>query len=333
MSRSTLTLKYLLVAAFLTAATTAHAITLTVNCGQKEGLSSIGAALTVLQGPLLAAGPNTIKVSGSCHENLFITGMDLLTIAGTNGASLTDASAGALDVVNIRGSRVTITGMNIDGQSGQVNDTIDCGLGSQCTLIGNTLNGGADVVGVYNLSTALIVGGVIQNGTSDGIFTNSDVAAYGVKIQGNPVGAVVRTGGRLRLSVADPATFPQLFQSPTPTTVSNNSGDGIDVSSGEFSCTGCVVENNSGDGIHADVSAAVTLGQANLQNGTSVHLAVTLNAGHGVYLGDLSSGIFNGPGGNVTGNAQPNVLCNTATSVSRRALIATGGAANTNCTN
>jgi hypothetical protein len=316
--------------AFMTAATAAHAVTLNVNCGQKSGLSSIGAALTVLQGPLLGAGPNTITVSGACRENLIIARMDRLTIAGANGASLTDASAGAADVIDIRRSRVTITSMTIDGQSGQNNDTIDCEQGSQCTLIENTLNGDADVVGVYTLSSALIIGGVIQNGTSDGIFAQGDTAAYGVKIQGNPIGAVVRTAGRLRIAAADSASFPEL-QSATLSTISNN-GEGVDVSNGgEFSCTGCTIESNSGDGIHADVSTSVSLAPAFLLNGTTISPRVTLNTGHGVYLGDLSSGFFRGPGVTVTGNAQPNIFCNSATSVSRNALVAAGGSANTNC--
>src|SRR5208282_5286853 len=170
--------------------------------------------LKILQSPLFS-GPATIKVSGACRENLLINNVDLLTIAGSKGASITDASGGSADVVDIRHSRVTISGMTIDGLSGVNYDAIDCEQMSQCTLIANTIQGDADVVGVYNLSSALIVGGVIQNGTSDGIFAFGDVVAAGVVIQGNPVGVIVRNGSRTRVRVADPASDPILAVTAT----------------------------------------------------------------------------------------------------------------------
>jgi hypothetical protein len=307
----------------------AQAGTLWVDCGGKVGFTSIGAALKALQ-RFEFGGPATINVSGACRENLLINNMDLLTIAGSKGASITDASGGTADVVDIRHSRVTIIGMTIDGLSGINFDAVDCEQMSQCTLVGNTIQGDADVVGVYNLSSAFIVGGVIQNGTSDGIFAFGDVVAAGVAIQGNPVGVIVRNGGRTRVRVADPASDPIL--TITPTTVANNSA-GILVSQGaEFSCTGCIVENNAGDGIHIDVSAAATIQASTLGNGSTIPPVVTHNSGNGVYVGDLSSATFKGTS-TVTGNGQPNISCNSPTSVTRSAQMAAGGAANTNCTN
>jgi hypothetical protein len=88
------------------------------HCNSNKGLSTISAALKLLQ-KLQSAGPNTINVSGACNENILITDIDRLTITGGNGASLTDATGGAADVGDIRNSRVTITGMTIDGQNGQ----------------------------------------------------------------------------------------------------------------------------------------------------------------------------------------------------------------------
>ena len=256
--------------------------------------------------------------------------MDLLTIAGSKGASITDASGGTSDVVDIRHSRITITEMTIDGLSGVNYDAVDCEQMSQCTLIGNTIQGDAYVVGVYNLSSALIVGGVIQNGTSDGIFAFGDVVAAGVVIQGNPVGVIVRNGSRTRVRVADPASDPIL--AVTATIVANNSAGILVTQGAEFSCTGCIVENNTGDGIHIDVSAAATIQPSNLGNGSTISPVVTRNSGSGVYVGDLSSATFKGSS-TVTGNGQPNISCNSATSVTRSALVAAGGAANTNCTN
>src|SRR5262252_3401266 len=84
---------------------TVNAATLYVSCGGKTGLTSIGAALKALQYSE-GHGPSTINVSGACHENVLIQNIDQLTIAGNNGASITDASHGAADVVDIRNSRV-----------------------------------------------------------------------------------------------------------------------------------------------------------------------------------------------------------------------------------
>jgi hypothetical protein len=306
---------------------TAKAATLYVNCAAKEGLHSIGAALKVLQN---VPGPSTINVSGACHENVLLQNIDRLTIVGSKGASITDASGGAADVVDIRNSNVTIADMTMDGLSGVNNDTVDCEHGSHCTLLGNTIQGGAEPVGVYALSSAVIVGGVLQNGTSDGIFSLGDFVAFGVLIQGNPVGLVARFGSRVRMGIIDPATFPGF--SRTPTTIQNN-GAGVQVLQAQFACTGCVIQGNSGDGINADVSAEVRVQPAFFTDGSSAAPSVTQNTGHGVFLGDLSSGMFAGPPSTVSGNGQPDIVCNSTTSVSRGALSAAGGVAHTNCTN
>src|SRR5277367_3437540 len=103
------TKKYLIVSALLLLmGSAAQASTLWVNCAGKGGLNSIGAALKFLQDVPIAE-PNTINVSGTCRENLLINNMDLLTISGSKGASITDASGGTADVVDIRHSRVTIS--------------------------------------------------------------------------------------------------------------------------------------------------------------------------------------------------------------------------------
>jgi hypothetical protein len=303
--------------------------TLYVRCGVNSGLNSITAALRALKYSE-NGGPSTINVSGACHENVVIQNMDRLVISGSNGASITDASGGAADVVDIRNSHVTITGLTIDGQSGVNNDTVDCEQGSQCALMGNTIQGGAEPVGVYALSSVLIVGGVLQNGTFSGIFALGDVAAHGVLIQGNPVGLVVRFGGRARIGFVDPVYSPGFARAPT---IIENNGAGVQVDQAHFACGGCVIQRNSGDGIHADVSSQVRINPAFFIDGSSVAPSLTRNTGHGVFLGDLSSGMFAGPPSTVSGNGQPDIVCNAPTSVSRGALTAAGGAAHTNCTN
>ena len=307
----------------------AHSGTLYVHCGGSTGLTTIGAALKALKDSE-EGGPSTINVSGACHENVVIQNTDRLTIAGSNGASITDASGGAADVIDVRNSRVTITGLTIDGQTGLGNDAVDCEHGSQCTLLGNTIQGDLFAVGVYALSSALIVGGVVKNATAAGIFAFGDVVTAGVSIQGNPVGVVVRAGGRAKLGVVDSATFPGFAKAPT--TVENN-GAGVKVNQAQVLCAGCVIQGNSGDGINADVSTELGVAPGFFVDGSSVAPSVTRNTGHGVYLDDLSSGVFTGPLSTVSGNGQSDIVCNSPTSVSRGALTAAGGATHTNCTN
>jgi hypothetical protein len=326
MSRLKVVLSLCLPLVLLMSASTVRAASLYVNCGAKGGLTSIAAAVKVAQ----FAGPSTINVSGACHENVLIQNIDRLTIAGSNGASITDASGGTADVVDIQNSRVTITRMTIDGLDGVNNDAVDCEQGSHCTLIGNTIQGAAEPLGVYATASAVIVGGVLQNGTSDGIFIFGDVVTVGVLIQGNPTGVVVRFGGRVRMGVVDPLSFPGFAR--TPTTIENN-GAGVQVLQAQFACAGCVIQRNAGDGINADVSSAVDVQPAFPLNGSPVAPSVTGNTGNGVVLGDLSSGRFAGPPSTVSGNGQLDILCNSPTSVSRGALTAAGGAAHTNCTN
>lgn len=298
----------------------ARAATLSVNCGGAYGLTSINAALQVLKNSEEPLGPNTINVSGACSENVLIRNMDQLAIKGLNGGSVSDASAGTLDVIDVRNSRVTITGLTIDGENGGSFDGVDCEQGSHCTLIGNTIQGGLHAVSVWALSSALIVGGTLQNNTANGILARGDVYAVGVKIQGNPVGALVLRGGRLQAGVADPSFFP--VSTASPTTIANN-GAGVQVTEGaEFTCSGCLIESNAGDGIHVDVSAAASIASG----------AVTGNAGFGVYVGDLSSASFHGSSA-VSGNGRLDIQCASPTSVTRGALSAAGSPAHTNCTN
>jgi hypothetical protein len=303
--------------------------TLYVQCGASSGLNSIGAALKALKHSE-DGGPSTINVSGACHENVLIQNIDRLTIAGSHGASITDASGDTADVVDIRNSNVTITGMTIDGLNGANQDAVDCEQGSHCTLLGNTILGEAEPVGVYTLSSALIVGGVLQNGTAAGIFAFGDVTAAGVMIRGNPVGVVVNFGGRARMVGLDPASFPGFARAQT--TIENN-GAGVQVVQAQFACGGFIIQGNAGDGINGDLSAEVRLSPFYAHDGSSVAPSVSGNTGYGVYLGDLTSGSFAGPPSTVSGNGRSDIDCNSATTVTRGALVAAGGAAHTNCKN
>src|SRR5260370_646610 len=126
----------------------AQAATLWVHCGATKGLSSITAALKVLHSSEESPGPSTINVSGACNENIVIQSMDRLTLNAVNGASITDASGGNLDVIQILDSRsVSVNNFTINGSAGGASG-INCLDGSLCRLNANTIQGAADGFGV-----------------------------------------------------------------------------------------------------------------------------------------------------------------------------------------
>ena len=92
----------------------AQAATLNVNCNGsgEEQLTTIGKALNLLK----PEGPNTINVSGSCHERVLIQSFQNLTLNAISGASITDVSGGSRSVVAIQDSTdVTLQGLTING--------------------------------------------------------------------------------------------------------------------------------------------------------------------------------------------------------------------------
>lgn len=313
--------------ALIAGAATTDAATLRIKCGGHDGLTTIGAALRALQGSE-NHGPSTINVSGNCNENVVIKDIDRLTIVGNDGASITDASSGTRDVIAVDNSRVAIKGFTIMGNANT--DAIDCYDGSHCTLIGNTITGAYDGVGIYKTAAGAIVGGVLQNNAGNGLLVTGEAYADGVTVQGNPVGVNVLNGGRVSFNAADPVFDPLLADTPS---VATGNGVGVNVGHGaQFTCDGCLVHDNAGDGIHADVSAAITIAPSFHYDGVVFQARVTNNSGHGVYVGDLASAVFNGLP-TVSGNGQPDIACSSITAVTRRAIVVAGGAAHTNCSN
>lgn len=300
-----------------------QAATLSVNCGGKYGLTSINAAIKALQSFEESHGPNTINVSGACHENILIKNMDRLTLNAVNGASITDASNGNSDVIDVDNSLgFTLTGFTITGGGTGGGDGVTCEYGSHCLLNQNTIQGAANAVGIYPLTTAKIDGGTLQN-SGNGLLVRGDVIAAGVTIQGNANGVVVQDGGRLLFRVSgsdDGVAF--AMQSVSR----NNQQQGIlAIRSATVVCRGCNVSGNGADGVHLDLAATATFG--GFAAGT-----VTGNTGSGVSVGDLANATFIGTT-SVTGNGQPEIACNAPTAVTRGAIAAAGGAANTNCAN
>ena len=284
------------------------AANLTVNCGGdgEEGVfRSISAALAHLS-PI---GPNTVTVYGACHENVVIQGIDRLTLIAKSGASISDASAGNANVIDISDSqRITVQGFTINGGA----DGVDCHNHSFCHFQGNTIQGSAgDGVSVRD-SQADFNGDVIQDHGFGGLDVNflANVSVTNVTIQRNANSGV---------DVLNNSFF-SVF---SPNKIQNNFGVGVDVEQGGSAVLfGGTISGNSGDGVA-------------LANGSKVRFAPSLvisgNSGHGVSVGNLSAGVF--AAGIVVSDNQtsPDVLCYGKSPATVGALANLGGGT-TNCT-
>ena len=297
-----------LAVALLLAATGRNAATVYVNCGAKAGLTSIGAAIKAVQ----FAGSSTINVSGACHENLVIQGLDRLTLNAYHGASVSDASGGKQDVISILDSRdVAINGFAINAGSDGVSGAngISCNDWSMCRLSMNVIQGAGSGGGfaVYQAAQATLDGDTFQN-NGTGLIANS--------------GTKVRAGGQARPFI------------------SRGNGTGISTSRQGLVYVTAIVENNSGRGVLVQFNSTLELfGGSISQNGSvgaevregsvarfTGGTAITNNGGPGVLIHDLSMVTFDAT---VTGNGGgTDVVCNPQYSATR-GVAGTGGT--TNC--
>lgn len=285
---------------------TVRAATLDVNCGGKGPLASIGAALRAVQ----YAGPSTINVSGACHENVVIQSLDRLTLNAVNGASVSDASGGAQDVISVADSRdVAITGFTINaGSNGSGSNGVSCLDWSSCRLTGNVIQGAASGAGLIVAQAALA--------TLDGD-----------TLQNNNFGLLILSGAKVRLGGA-----------ARTITLQNNSR-GIDMRRGAFAYLQANIANNADAGVAVQLQSTIELTSSSITGSGSVGAfasqssfarftfsTITGNAGSGVVLSDLSMGNFGGT--TVSGNGATDVVCNPQFSATRGTTTIGG---TTNC--
>jgi hypothetical protein len=286
----------------------AQASTLWVNCGGKGGLNSIGVALKLFQSPL-AVGPNSINVSGACHENVVIQGIDRLTLTAVKGASISDTSGGNLVTVTIDDSRdVTINGFTINGGAGGA-DALDCQDGSLCRLSGNSIQGAVNGYGVgVFFSQMFLDGGTLQNNnTGLGAINGASAKATNVIIQNNSANGIEIRGQSLVNAT---------------TTITANAAGGVFVhESGTLNCQGCQITGNGGIGLILRRDSSARLFGA---------YAVTGNTGGGILLTEESSAYFPSVG-TVTGNTGGlDVFCGSSFTTAKFATTNIGGGT-TNC--
>ena len=148
---------------------------------------------------------HTIRVSGVCNENVSIVDFQHLILITDDGASITDASGGALPVVDVEyTTSFEMSGFTIDGGS----PGVICANNSSCVFANNTIQNAGDD-GVYiSQSKALFDGDVIQNTAGNGIriISASAVTANGVSLLNNAAnGAMVNYNSTLNANVCTSA--------------------------------------------------------------------------------------------------------------------------------
>jgi hypothetical protein len=257
-----------------------HAETLHVHCGAGHGIKSITQAITILQqsGSL---GPKTIVVSGDCKENVLVQSMDNLTISGQGTGSITDASGGAADLMDIQDSRrIVIDGLTFNGGA---NGVVCTGM-STCRFSGDTIRDSAGI-GVFvsnaqarldqcSISNNAFRGLNVVNGAVAGVVTST--------LQGNGDGIVVIGHGTVAL---------------VDSAVNGSLNRGILAIEGSaIRLQNSSVTGSAGDGVSLQQSS-----QARLESFAGAN-SITGNGGAGVTLSDLSFAFFD-VGSNVNGNA------------------------------
>ena len=228
--------------------------------------------------------PATINVSGACHENVVIQSMDRLTLTAVNGASVSDASGGALDVIYIGDSRdVAINGFRVNATASAVGTNgVSCNDFSTCRISRNIIQGAAGGgFAVYSKSQATLDGDTLQNNSG--------------------VGLVVHSGSTVRSALTG-APF-----------ISHSNGQGINVGRQALAFVTATIENNSDQGVVVQEQSTFDLAGGSISGNGSVgaHVregsvarfsstTITRNTGAGVLVHDLSMVTFSGD--TVTGN-------------------------------
>lgn len=305
-----------LLAIFLLAASGASAADLTVICpgGGAGAYPSITSALNAITNN---AGPNSITVSGTCTENIFIRNQNDLIIKAAPGSTpvITNAANPAQITVNLFGSRlVAFYGLSIQGGNpglfvnqgsdlAMFNSVIEKNVGAGAVvLIKSALNlsaciirnNGSDGLGVGD-SSIILVGSPIQivnnNGNGAEAFSNGYIkfqSTGGHLIEGNAgFGITADTDGHVFL------------QSDLPTVIRNNGFAGLAFGRGS---TGRVdgpttIENNGPVGVYVESSTVTFIG-----NSAGSRITGHPSAGFVVSRGGELT--FDGPH-QITGNGNP----------------------------
>jgi Right handed beta helix region len=257
-----------------------------ITCGNQRDNQSISGVLAHLD----PTRPHTLRVSGTCKENVVIQSFDRLTLIANPGAAISDASTGNTAVVDIEDSqRITLQGFTINGGA----TGVVCGDHSLCHFKGNTIQGvvnDGNGVSVIGSSHATLEGDVIQNNAGEGLGIengSSEASVSGAKIQYNGVGIFVGLNSTLRADgtqIVYNGAGVSLFNSSVArfgrSTITNNLGPGVYVQDLSFALflprgnTNTVAFNNTSTGgagfdVYCEPKLSATRGAKNIGGGTT----------------------------------------------------------------
>lgn len=287
----------------------ANTVQIRVECGNPAArVKTIADGLKLL-GNL---HPAVLLISGTCHENVVIQGLNGITLQGNPKATVDGGSDPNFGTVKISGSiNIALNNLTVTG-SGQ---GVGCLGVSYCVLtqvtVENSLGDGADVQAGARLE---IFDSVIQNNANAGLGVAGVAAFFGGAITGNGSnGVALRNGGFF-------ATVPGNLTATV--TIQNNAGNGIRTAlHNTIILNSAIVSGNAIDGVTLQMGSTLDMFASNITN----------NRGHQVRIGDLSVARFSGFQSNtVTGANFPDVVCDPQFSATRQ-LLANAVGATTNC--
>jgi hypothetical protein len=284
--------------------------TITVNCNSEMTISNALKELKPME-------ENSIRVIGTCHEEVDIENFAQLSIVGIGAGTGHAVMKGTANtpVFWIIGSHVQLTNLIIDG--GQFG--VMCREFSVCRFSGNTIENTTGNAVALDSADATFSGDVIQNNLNYGlIMTASRARLSQVTVKGTTAGPW-GPGHGINVSSGSIVTVEKL-------TVQDNQGNGVSVNAnshlvnrpwaGPF-----IVSNNSMGGIGISEQSSGDLGGATVTNNTG---------GAGVVIVSNSEATFWG-GGTFTGNDPLDVFCGPLNGIAAAPQLANIGS--TNCPN
>jgi hypothetical protein len=174
----------------------ASATDVSVDCSgsNPQVFPSINAALNTLD----LVGPNTITVSGTCHENVAVTQRDRLTIQAMPGryATIENAATPPSTTLYVAGSHnIVLDSLIIQGGAPAmyISDSSSATLMQNCTV----QNSAADGLDMEMESQLVIQNSTIKNNSAAGVFIANEsqlllgtYPAQRIRITGNGFGGV-----------------------------------------------------------------------------------------------------------------------------------------------
>ena len=255
---------------------TARATDILVDCGAGE---TISAALSSLDD----VGPNTITVSGTCHESVVVFSRDRLELFGV-GATIVGTAD--LPVANVSGSRnIVISGFTLTG--GSVG--LRVARASEVAVDNLQSHGNATGISVQDGSLLRLNGAVnVHGNTGNGIV---GAASRIVLSDGAGSNSIADNGGDgVVLADGSKGNFLGV------TTIHGNGAGGVSiVRTSSINLFGAVVDSNGGTGVNVQETSHCQLGSNTISNNGAAA------SGGGIRVADNSDLYLDG-GVSVTGN-------------------------------